>query len=105
MFTATSLKREFDFEIDRDEFLDILTCNLLSKISNWDNGNNILNILKIWKKYAYKLNKKISMLLPSGDRVSGIFQDLDSQGGLILISEGKKRVFYAAEIIEEIKID
>ena len=45
------------------------------------------------------------MLLSSGDRVNGIFQDLDSQGGLILISEGKKRVFYAAEIIEEIKID
>ena len=105
MFRATSLKREFDFEIDRDEFLDNLTYNLLSKIRNWDNGNNILNILKIWKKYAYKLNKKISMLLSSGDRVNGIFQDLDSQGGLILISEGKKRVFYAAEIIEEIKID
>ena len=105
MFRATSLNKEFDSEIDRDEFLDNLTYNLLLKISNWDNGNNILNILKIWKKHAYKLNKKISMLLASGDRVNGIFQDLDGQGGLILISEGKKRVFYAAEIIEEIKID
>ena len=44
------------------------------------------------------------MLLPTGKKIQGIFSDLNDQGGLILSHNKEKSVFYAAEIIEELKI-
>ena len=44
------------------------------------------------------------MLLPTGEKVDGKFSDLNDQGGLILSHNKEKSVFYAAEIIEELKI-
>ena len=44
------------------------------------------------------------MLLPTGKKIEGIFSDLNDQGGLILSHNQETSVFYAAEIIEELKI-
>ena len=103
-FKATSLKEEFNFNIERDEFLNKLNINLLENIKRWERGRNFSQILKDWKKFAYKINENISMLLPTGKKIEGIFSDLDDQGGLILSRNDEKSVFYAAEIIEELKI-
>ena len=103
-FKATSLKKEFNFDIDRDEFLKKLNINLLESIKIWEKGKNFSKILEDWKKFAYKINENISMLLPTGKKLDGIFSDLNDQGGLILSHNGEKSVFYAAEIIEELKI-
>ena len=103
-FKATSLKEEFNFNVDRDEFLNKLNINLLENIKRWEKGKNFSQILKDWKKFAYKINENISMLLPTGKKIEGIFFDLNDQGGLILSRNDEKRVFYAAEIIEELKI-
>ena len=103
-FKASSLKKEFNFDVDRDEFLNKLNINLLENIKRWENGKNFSQILEDWKKFAYKINENISMLLPTGKKLDGIFSDLNDQGGLILCHNGEKSVFYAAEIIEELKI-
>ena len=81
-----------------------MNINLLENIKRWENGKNFSQILEDWKKFAYKINENISMLLPTGKKLDGIFSDLNDQGGLILSHNGKKSVFYAAEIIEELKI-
>jgi birA, biotin-[acetyl-CoA-carboxylase] ligase region len=103
-FKATSLKEEFNFDVDRDEFLNKLNINLLENIKRWEKGKNFSQILKDWKKFAYKINESISMLLPTGKKIEGIFSDLNDQGGLILSHNKETSVFYAAEIIEELKI-
>jgi len=103
-FKATSLKEEFNFDVDRDEFLKKLNINLLESIKIWEKGKNFSKILEDWKKFAYKINESISMLLPTGEKIEGIFSDLNDQGGLILSHNKEKSVFYAAEIIEELKI-
>ena len=103
-FKASSLKKEFNFDVDRDEFLNELNINLLENIKRWEKGKNFSQILEDWKKFAYKINENISMLLPTGKKLDGIFSDLNDQGGLILSHNGEKSVFYAAEIIEELKI-
>ena len=102
-FKATSLKEEFNFNVDRDEFLNKLNINLLAKINIWKMGENFSQILNDWKRFAYKINENISMLLPTGEKVDGKFSDLNDQGGLIL-SYKENSVFYAAEIIEELKL-
>ena len=103
-FKASSLKKEFNIDVDRNEFLNKLNINLLENIKRWENGKNFSQILEDWKKFAYKINENISMLLPTGKKLDGIFSDLNDQGGLILCHNGEKSVFYAAEIIEELKI-
>ena len=44
------------------------------------------------------------MLLPTGEKIDGKFSDLNDEGGLILSYNGENSVFYAAEIIEELKL-
>ena len=103
-FKATSLKKEFNINICRDEFLNKLNNNLLAKINIWKMGENFSQILDDWKRFAYKINENISMLLPTGEKVDGKFSDLNDEGGLILSYNGENSVFYAAEIIEELKL-
>ena len=103
-FKATSLKKEFNINIGRDEFLNKLNNNLLAKINIWKMGENFSQILDDWKRFAYKINENISMLLPTGEKVDGKFSDLNDEGGLILSYNGENSVFYAAEIIEELKL-
>ena len=67
-------------------------------------GENFSHILDDWKKFAYKINDRISMLLPTGKKIEGIFSGLNDEGGLILSYNGKKNIFYAAEIIEELNL-
>ena len=103
-FKATSLKKEFNTNISRDEFLNKLNKNLLAKINFWKMGENFPKILDDWKRFAYKINENISMLLPTGEKIDGKFSDLNNEGGLILSYNGENSVFYAAEIIEELKL-
>ena len=103
-FKATNLKKEFNTNIGRDEFLNKLNNNLLAKINIWKMGENFSQILDDWKRFAYKINENISMLLPTGEKIDGKFSDLNDEGGLILSYNGENSVFYAAEIIEELKL-
>ena len=80
-FKATSLKEEFNINIDRDEFLNKLNINLLAKINIWKMGENFSQILNDWKRFAYKINENISMLLPTGEKVDGKFSDLNDEEG------------------------
>ena len=98
------MKKEFNINIGRDEFLNKLNNNLLAKINIWKMGENFSQILNDWKRFAYKINENISMLLPTGEKVDGKFSDLNDEGGLILSYNGENSVFYAAEIIEELKL-
>ena len=56
-FKATSLKEEFNFDVDRDEFLNKLNINLLENINIWKMGENFSQILNDWKNLLIKLMK------------------------------------------------
>ena len=93
--------KEFDIDIDRGDFLNVVNINMVDLINIWSNGENFKEILNSWRLKAYLINKEISVSLPNGDKTSGIFSSIDEEGGLILTNnDGKKNVFYAAEIFE-----
>ena len=93
--------KEFDIDIERDDFLNVVNINMMDLINIWSNGENFKEILNSWRLKAYLINKEISVSLPNGDKASGIFSSIDEEGGLILTNNnGEKDIFYAAEIFE-----
>ena len=63
-FKATSLKEEFNFDVDRDEFLTKLNINLLENIKRWEKGKNFSQILKDWKNLPIKLMRVFQCCCP-----------------------------------------
>ena len=100
-FPSSSIMKEFDIDIERADFLNVVNINMMDLINIWSSGENFKEILNSWRLKAYLINKEISVSLPNGGKTSGIFSSIDEEGGLILTNnDGKKNVFYAAEIFE-----
>ncbi len=59
-------------------------------------------ILKQWIEKAFLLNKEIFVTLPNGKKEKGIFTSIDGEGGLILKTRDNDKIFYAAEIFEDL---
>jgi len=91
LFDATSLKNE-GIEIDKNDFLEILLDEfetLYKLIERFGINETFLNIRKLWLKDAYKLNAEVEVNL--GDKkVVGIFDDIDEEGSLVLLSKNEK---------------
>ncbi len=101
-FKSTNLLNELGIKIKRDDFLIKLSENLINKMNFWEKGKNFPMILSSWLESAYKLNEVISMTLPDGKIIEGIFLGLNDEGGLILSHENKETVFYTGEIYENL---
>ena len=72
-FKATSLKEEFNFDVDRDEFLTKLNINLLENIKRWEKGKNFSQILKDWKNLPIKLTRVFQCCCPQEKKLRGYF--------------------------------
>jgi BirA family biotin operon repressor/biotin-[acetyl-CoA-carboxylase] ligase len=99
-FPSCNIFEETNIKIDPEEFLFELDKNIIKKINFWNNGLNYEAILEQWIEKAFLLNKKISVTLPNGKKEKGIFSSIDKEGGLILTTNNKDKIFYAAEIFE-----
>jgi BirA family biotin operon repressor/biotin-[acetyl-CoA-carboxylase] ligase len=94
---------EFGISLGRDDFLTAVNSNILKVISVWDKGKHYKQILNLWVSKAYLLGKEISVTLPGGVKEQGTFSSIDDEGGLILLNKkGSRKVFYAAEIFENL---
>ena len=100
IFPSSNIFKETNIKIDPDEFLFELDKNIRKKINLWKNGLNYEAILEQWIDKAFLLNKEISVTLPNGIKEKGIFTSIDNEGGLILKTKDKNKIFYAAEIFE-----
>jgi len=102
IFPSSNIFKETNIKIDPDEFLFELDKNIRKKINLWKNGLNYEAILEQWIDKAFLLNKEISVTLPNGIKEKGIFTSIDNEGGLILKTKDKNKIFYAAEIFESL---
>ena len=68
-------------------------------------GSGVMRFKPVVSTMAdFTYDKSLFTPMPTGKKIEGIFSDLNDQGGLILSHNKEKSVFYAAEIIEELKI-
>lgn len=54
-------------------------------------------VLNKWKSFCPYIGKQVKLLESNKEHV-GIFEDLDSEGGIILNQNGRKSTFYAADV-------
>jgi BirA family biotin operon repressor/biotin-[acetyl-CoA-carboxylase] ligase len=80
---------------------DFLLGNLWSALNHWYGGflreDEEKIIYHFQENSILPLGKEITLVTESGE-VSGIYRGIDTQGGLILESRGKRRAFFSAEI-------
>jgi len=96
LFNCANLQ---EFKIFTD--IRILLENFLDNFSNffsiWQNFG-FKNLRNLWLEDAYNLHKEI-IVGDSDSRISGIFEDLDEFGNLILKTPEKTIKIFAADII------
>ena len=77
MFKATNLKKE-GYNIDKKDLIQ----QILDEFNKY-NIDNFDAIRNEWLKFAYNLNKNITVKI-NNKELNGIFKDLDKEGNLIL---------------------
>ena len=97
-YLATSLKLIAKEDMDKNLLLE----NLWPALSHWYGRLLREEQEKITCHFqensALPLGKEITLVTEKGE-VPGIYRGIDTQGGLILESRGKKRAFFSAEIM------
>ena len=75
-----------------ESVLDSLEQNLLFAKNRLE-----VEVINKWKSYCPYIGREIKLLEKEIEHV-GIFEDLDSEGGLILNMSGQLKTFYAADV-------
>ncbi len=96
IFKATNLKN-YRIEISPEEMLKKFLDEFDSLYENYLNFG-FRNIQKLWIKSAYKLNEEISIKLDE-EKITGIFENLDEEGNLLLKTDQKTITISAADIL------
>jgi len=91
VFAAANLK-QFNIEITKEILLQKFLENFEKQYQNWlDFG--FVNIRKAFLQKAYRLKQKITVN-NNGEKIEGIFEDIDKDGALILSTAlGTKKIF------------
>ncbi len=77
--------------------LELLAAEIMRLVAAWEK-DGFADIREAWLGRAYKLGKTITARLPR-ETLSGVFEDLDSTGALILTGEdGKRHVINTGEV-------
>lgn len=91
IFPAANLL-EFGLKISPEDLLKKFLENFENLYQNWQNFG-FENIRKAWLSKAYNLQEKIT-ISEDNKKIEGIFEDMDKDGALILLTElGIKKVF------------
>ncbi|NRB11269.1 MAG: biotin--[acetyl-CoA-carboxylase] ligase [Rickettsiaceae bacterium] len=100
-YPVTSLIKEGIPVQNANEFLNILICKFDNLFNSWKKEPNFTDIRAAWLSRALNLNEKIT-IMDGGNKVAGIFRDIDMNGSLLLeLSDGEIKKFHAGEIITE----
>jgi len=94
---ATSLKLISKEDMDKNFLLGNLWLALNHWYGGFLQGEEKKIIYHFQENSILPLGKEITLVTESGE-VSGIYRGIDTQGGLILESRGKRRPFFSAEI-------
>jgi biotin-(acetyl-CoA carboxylase) ligase len=85
------------FLLNKDEVISKFLENFTGLSENMlKNGFN--TIRELWLKYAYNFEKEI-IISNNGEKIKGIFKDLDMDGVLILECGGKIMKIYSADVL------
>ena len=95
IFSASNLK-EFKIETKAEILLQIFLDKFEILYQNWQDFG-FANVRNAWLSKAYKLKEKI-LVMDGDNKIEGIFEDLDSEGSLILLVNGARKKINAADI-------
>lgn len=95
---AVSLKLITEKDIDEEQLLG----NLWQTLNHWygqfllERREGIVNAFQ--EKSALALGREVTVDM-DGEKISGIYRGINPQGGLILESEGEKKILFSAEVM------
>jgi BirA family biotin operon repressor/biotin-[acetyl-CoA-carboxylase] ligase len=95
---AVSLKLITEKDIDEERLLG----NLWQTLNHWygqfllERREGIVNAFQ--KKSVLALGREVTVDM-DGEKISGIYRGINPQGGLILESEGEKKILFSAEVM------
>ncbi len=95
-YPATCLT-EIGSEYNVIEFFESLSKNWLETYHVWDNGNGISKILSLWRQNAAGIGKPIT-ITNHGKIVSGIFEDIDEVGRLVIRTNDGQEFISAGDV-------
>ena len=99
---ATSIKQEIDIKfINIDELRDEILLKLNSRYNQYLQ-ENYNNVFQNWKSSQVYLNKKILVHKKNGELISGIMQNVDSNGNLLLQDKFNKNHTLSFQSVENI---
>ena len=98
-YPATSLTNE-GYDISPKVLFNSLSTSMSSTLERWDYGNGISTIREDWLSRCQGLGSTIKVRL-SNETLTGIFEDLDSTGRLILSTPTDKHHISAGDIFFE----
>ena len=79
------------------EFLEFFFINFFKHLNNYYNTKNLL--FTEFKKSLMFLNKKVNIQIDNNKSITGIFKDIDNEGGLILNKDNKITHIYSGNIL------
>lgn len=97
LYEATDL-RSLGYQVSADRLFQALAGTLANYLAVWQQPGGFENIRRDWLKRAAHLGRQITVRAAQED-ITGIFDDLDSRGHLVLRQEdGRKRTIYAGDV-------
>lgn len=94
---ATSLA-EYKVEIAPDDFVETLADAFARWVERW-RGEGIDVIRRRWVANAHPAGTPLTVRLPDGPALDGLFDGLDPDGALILrLADGTRRVIHAGDV-------
>ncbi|OQP85583.1 biotin--[acetyl-CoA-carboxylase] ligase [Rhizobium rhizosphaerae] len=89
LYPITSI-REMGGTLSADEVFAHLFRAMAEGLALWDEGRGLAGIVAAWRQRAAGIGGRITVNLPNGS-LSGVFEDIDEAGQLILRDEGGQR--------------
>ncbi len=96
-FRAVSLK-EHNIEASAQKLFFFLGQYWVEIYEIWQKADGAEEILNLWRKFAYGIGSEI-VLEKNGQKISGIFENIDEKGRLILLDKtGERHLISAADV-------
>ncbi len=95
-FPATSLKEEGANELALERILETYCQRFLAGLVTWRRPG-FAAVRRAWLRRAHGLGKPLSVRLGE-QTVTGIFKDMDGDGALVLVVDGRERRITAGEV-------
>jgi BirA family biotin operon repressor/biotin-[acetyl-CoA-carboxylase] ligase len=93
-YPATSLN-ELGAEVSAETIFTALAEEWVVAYELWDNGNNVGDILRLWRASAAGIGAEVAVAR-DGDVVRGIFESIDDAGRLIVRANDNSRIAITA---------